>query len=318
MSNDRDPHPPLRARSFVRHASLAGTLALAVSSGLPSWAQTSSLPNVNAGSPTESAGRPAVGSTAAPATSGSSTAVPRTVPSAKSSAPVIDEAVRRPTASTAPATSNERNNGQVAANQAAKTASNSARFFCQMWKGQYTVMYSPEKRTSESYPWAVPKDLGGGWIAERRCNEISRRLEEYRPDGLQELSTATENGYNTVCATTQSKPACRIVFTVPPGQDPITTRNSVFESLATADDGKMTQGVNTFVGTGGGNLNLNGDLVNMGLAILGSGSGLNRNAERSAINLKPFLDPTDGGTGIEMNNGVRLQKGIRLNPERFR
>jgi Circadian oscillating protein COP23 len=299
MSNDYDPHPQLRARSFVRHASLAGTLAIAVSSGLPSWAQTSSnLPSVNAGSPTEAVGRPTTGSTSAPIDSGSSGAVP----SAKSSTPA----------------SNERNNGQVAANQASKTSSNSVRFFCQMWKGQYTVMYSPEKRTSESFPWAVPKDLGGGWIAERRCAEISRRLEEYRPDGLQELSTATENGYHTVCATTQSKPACRIVFTVPPGQDPITTRNSVFESLATADNGQMTQGVNTFAGTGSDNLNLNGDLVNLGLTILGNGSGPSRSAERSAINLKPFLDPTDGGTGIEMNNGVRLQKGMRLNPEKFR
>jgi Circadian oscillating protein COP23 len=309
MSNDRDPLSPLRAKSFVRHASLAGTLALTVLSGLPSWAQTSSLPSVSAGSPTEAVGRP---------TAGSSTTVPRTAPNAKS-APVSNDADGRSTAgSTAPSTSNERNNGQVAANQAAKTASNSARFFCQMWKGQYTVMYSPEKRTSESYPWAVPKDLGGGWIAERRCAEISRRLEEYRPDGLQELSTTTENGYNIVCATTQSKPACRIVFTVPPGQDPITTRNSVFESLATADNGKMTQGVNTFAGTSGDNLNLNGDLVNMGLAILGNGSGLGHSAERSAINLKPFLDPTDGGTGIEMTNGVSLQKGMPLNPDKFR
>jgi Circadian oscillating protein COP23 len=294
MSNDRDPHPQLRTSRFVRHVSLAGILAIAVSSGLPSWAETSSsLPSVKAGSPAEAVASPAASS---------STSASTAVPSAKSAIPA----------------SNERSNGQVAANQSSKTSSNSARFFCQMWKGQYTVMYSPEKRTSESYPWAVPKDLGGGWIAERRCTEISRRLEEYRPDGLQELSTTTENGYNTVCATTESKPACRIVFTVPPGQDPITTRNSVFESLATADNGQMTQGVNTFTGTGGGNLNLNGDLVNMGLAILGNGSGIGRSAERSAINLKPFLDPTDGGTGIEMNNGVRLQKGMPLNPDKFR
>jgi hypothetical protein len=308
MSNDRDPHPQARTGMFVRHISLASTLAIAVSSGLPSWAQTTGLPTVNAGSPTVPAERPAASpsrdaSTVTPNASTSPSTSSTAVPSAKSSASTD---------------SNERNSSRVAATQDSKTSSNSVRFFCQMWKGQYTVMYSPEKRTSESYPWAVPKDLGGGWIAERRCVEISRRLEEYRPDGLQELSTTTENGYNTVCATTESKPACRIVFTVPPGQDPITTRNSVFESLATADNGQMTQGVNTFVGTSSDNLNLNGDLVNLGLAIVGNGSGFNRNAERSAINLKPFLDPTDGGTGIEMINGVRLQKGVRLNPEQFR
>jgi hypothetical protein len=308
MSNDHDPHPQLRARSFVRCMSLAG-MAIAVSSGLPSWAEPSSLPSVNAGSPAEAVGRPSASPTSASPASASSTSTPTSSGSSKAV----------PSAQSSTSVSSERNsNGQVAANQASKSSSNSVRFFCQMWKGQYTVMYSPEKRTSESFPWAVPKDLGGGWIAERRCTEISRRLEEYRPDGLQELSTATENGYNTVCATTQSKPACRIVFTVPPGQDPITTRNSVFESLATADNGQMTQGVNTFAGTGGDTLNLNGDLVNLGLAILGNGSGQSLSAERSAINLKPFLDPTDGGTGIAMTNGVRLQKGMRLNPEKFR
>jgi Circadian oscillating protein COP23 len=295
MSNDRDPHSQTRTVGFVRSIGLVGTLAIAVFSGLPSWAETSSrLPKVNAGSTTEPAERSTLPSSTSPS----------------STSPVTPRQKSSP--------SSESNSGQMAATQSPKTSSNSVRFFCQMWKGQYTVMYSPEKRTSESYPWAVPKDLGGGWVAEKRCAEISRRLEEYRPDGLQELSTATENGYNTVCATTEAKPACRIVFTVPPGQDPITIRNSVFESLATADNGQMTQGVNTFVGTGNSNLNLNGDLVNLGLAILGNGSGLGLSAERSAINLKPFLDPTDGGTGIEMTNGVRLQKGMRLNPDQFR
>lgn len=199
------------------------------------------------------------------------------------------------------------------------TAAASPRFFCQVWNGQYTVMYSPESRASESFPWAVPKDLGNGWVAEKRCNEISRRLEEYRPDGLQELSTSTENGYNIVCATTQSNPTCRIVFTVPPGQDPLTTRNSVFQNLTTADSGTMTQGVNTFVSNGNGNLNLTDNLVNLGLAVLGSSNSAWKSSyiDRD-INLKPYLSPADGGTGTGLTNGVRLQKGLRLNPNNFR
>jgi hypothetical protein len=188
-----------------------------------------------------------------------------------------------------------------------------------MWSGQYTVMYRPESRPNEVFPWAVPKDLGGGWFAEKRCGEISRRLEEYRPDGLQELTTSTENGYSIVCATTQSNPACRIVFTVPPGQDPIATRDSVFQNLTVADSGTMTQGVNTFVGRGGGTVNLNDDLVNLGLSILGGDSTwANRSADETAINLKPYLDPADGGTGAEMINGIRVRRALRLNPDKFR
>jgi hypothetical protein len=205
-----------------------------------------------------------------------------------------------------------------------KTAA-SPRFFCQAWSGQYTVMYSPENRSGEAFPWAVPKDLGNGWVAEKRCNEISRRLEEYRPDGLQELSTATENGYSTVCATTQSNSKCRIVFTVPPGQDPVATRNSVFQNLTVADGGTMTQGVNTYVSNGNGNFNLTENLVNLGLSALGSNSAWKTsNADRN-INLKPYLAPSDGGTGLGLMNGVQVQKGsrlnqrgLRLNPNNFR
>ncbi|WP_404786199.1 COP23 domain-containing protein [Altericista sp. CCNU0014] len=205
------------------------------------------------------------------------------------------------------------------------TSAASPRFFCQIWNGQYTVMYSPENRSSEAFPWAVPKDLGNGWVAEKRCNEISRRLEEYRPDGLNELSTSTENGYNIVCATTKSNPSCRIVFTVPPGQDPVTTRNSVFQNLTVADGGTMTQGVNTYVSRGNGNVNLTDNLVNLGLSVLGSTSAWSGSDADRNINLKPYLSTADGGTGVGLTNGVRIQRGprsnqqgLRLNPDNFR
>ena len=117
------------------------------------------------------------------------------------------------------------------------------RFACQSTNGEYTVMYYPESQPNQAYPWAVPSLLGGGWTPERRCNEISRRLELYRPDGLQELRTGVENGYNVICATTQTNSSCRIVLTVPPGQDPIATRDRVFENLTVADSGQQTEGI---------------------------------------------------------------------------
>jgi hypothetical protein len=223
----------------------------------------------------------------------------------------------------------------VAVNRANIKNAGSPRFACQMWAGNYTVMYQPESQPGEAYPWATPRDLGGGWDAAKRCAEIGRRLEEYRPDGLKELRTATENGYNTVCVTTDSNGSCRIVFTVPSGQDPVTTRDSVFRNLTVADGGQMTEGVNTLVGSSS-NVNLTDDLVNLGLSVVGGlGSWSNPVATRDGgINLKPFLAPTDGGTGVSMNNAVPIQKtqpiktapasqfqspkGLKLDPQKFR
>lgn len=185
-----------------------------------------------------------------------------------------------------------------------------ARFFCQLNNGQHTVMYSPESQPGQVYPWAVPEDLGSAWPAERRCNEISRRLELYRPDGLLELQTALENGHNTVCATTETVTGCRIVFTVPPGQDPLATRNSVFENLTLADSGQTTQGVNTFAEGGTSILGPLSDVLGgQSLPILG-------NSNSSGINLKPFLDASDGGTGARLTRSAPA--GLPLDPNNFR
>lgn len=183
---------------------------------------------------------------------------------------------------------------------------NGVRFACQAQNGQPTVMYFPESQPSQAYPWAVPSTLGGGWSADRRCNEISRRLESYRPDGLVEMRTGTENGYNTICVTTDRVPACRIVLTVPTGQDPVVTRDRVFQNLTVADSGQQTQGVYTYGQKGdSGILNQIGQVL---------GIGRNRSANRPTntyrsgdINLKPFLDRKDGGTGERLGGGFAVR-----------
>jgi len=187
--------------------------------------------------------------------------------------------------------------------QEAEPAPEEARFTCQVSNGRPTVMYSPQSRPGEVYPWAIPEDLGSAWPAERRCNEISRRLESYRPDGLLELQTGVENGYNTVCVTTEANPACRIVFTVPPGQDPVVTRDRVFNNLVVADQGNATEGVTTFT-DGGTVLDELGDVL--GLPSGGSSSS-------RGINLQPFLDAADGGTGTRLTPS----SGRPLNPDNF-
>jgi hypothetical protein len=187
----------------------------------------------------------------------------------------------------------------------------SPRFSCQVHNGQYTVMYWPESQPEQVYPWAVPQDMGSTWPAQRRCEEISARLESYRPDGLLELQTAVENGYNTVCVTTESVSTCRIVFTVPPGQNPTLTRNQVFENLTIADQGQQTEAVSTFVGGSNDVLDQIGDIF------WGGTTPASRPALNSGgINLKPFLAPEDGGTGTQLRGGSPA--GSTLNPDRFR
>ena len=174
------------------------------------------------------------------------------------------------------------------------TTSSDTRFTCDYVNGEYTVMYNPENQSDNSYPWAIPSQLGNGWTPERRCNEITSRLESYRADGLLEMSTGIENGYDTVCVTTQVDPTdCRIVLTVPPGQDPQITRDLVFENLLIADDGQQTQGVYTY-----GDENSGGDIIGE----IGNVIGVTKPASPDKIDLRPFLAPSDGGTGTQLRN----------------
>ncbi|MGL5036002.1 MAG: COP23 domain-containing protein [Microcystaceae cyanobacterium] len=223
---------------------------------------------------------------------------------------------------TAPPTRTSPNNNPV------RTSSIDPRFTCQSYLGKYTVMYRPLSQPGQAYPWAIPQTLGNGWDNQKRCAEISQRLESYRPDGLEELQTGYLNGYQTICATTQAVPGCRIVLTVPPGQSAEMIRDRVFQSLTVADSGQMTQGVSAYQGGNSGNvLNQLGQLF--------GGQAKPQVQKKSAgINLRPFLDPQDGGTGQELSEIPDLpttpskaiaaprnqtpSKSQRLNPNLFR
>ncbi|EAZ94128.1 COP23 domain-containing protein [Crocosphaera chwakensis] len=198
------------------------------------------------------------------------------------------------------------------------TSSSDTRFDCQYHDGQYKVMYRPQSQGMQPYPWAIPSNMGDGWTAERRCNEISRRLEMYRPDGLLELKNGRENSYDTICVTTEVDPRCRIVLTVPPGKNPEVTRNQIFQTLVAAEEGQYTQGVNAFTG-GSGITNPLGQLLNGTVPQIGKPSS----TRSSGINLRPFLAPTDGGTGEKLektptNSNSRPSNSRTLNPNLFR
>jgi hypothetical protein len=171
-----------------------------------------------------------------------------------------------------------------------------ARFMCESFNNQSLVTYHPVDRPGDKYPWAVPTTMGA-WDASKRCTEIARRLEDYRKDGLQELRTEVKNNYDTVCVTTEKNSECRIVFTVPKGQDAIATRDSVFSNLSMADSGQQTTGVSTFAD--GGKNNPGGVLGNNnipGIGSIGSNTPTPSSSQpKSSIDLRPFLSTNDGG-----------------------
>ncbi|AFZ56088.1 hypothetical protein H6G54_18600 [Anabaena cylindrica FACHB-243] len=200
------------------------------------------------------------------------------------------------------------------------TVDSSKRFSCQYYNGRYTVMYQPQSQPGQFFAWAAPQALGGGWTPQNRCEAIATRLELYRPDGLQELQIAVENNENIICVTTEANTGCRIVLTVPRGQDPYAIRSSVFNNLATADNGQQTIAVNTYANRNQGGTN---ELYNLGRSLLGGGNN-RANSSKNGINLKPFLDRQDGGTATNLRNGVSIGRPSRpqnttiLNPRLFR
>jgi hypothetical protein len=228
------------------------------------------------------------------------------------------------------------------------TVSNAeARFTCEQIGGRDTVMYRPESQPGDAYAWVTPTAMGAGWSSDRRCREIARRLEVYRPDGLLELANGYENNYDTVCVTTERDPSCRIVLTVPPGQDPQITRDRTFQNIVIADSGTQTQPVTALTDTGlggwngtsgsrnwplgdGGGLSNSGDLGAIVGDILGgsqAGSTLRIMSSRDRIDLRPFLDEADGGSGAMLSSGRSLSlddtpkpssDSNRLNPDAFR
>ncbi|HIK52863.1 MAG TPA: hypothetical protein IGS17_18350 [Oscillatoriales cyanobacterium M59_W2019_021] len=186
------------------------------------------------------------------------------------------------------------------------------RFSCQLDEGRYTVMYHPQSQPDRAYPWATPTELGGGWTEERRCNEIARRLEFYRSDGLIELGTSVENGYDIVCVTTEADSRCRIVLTVPPGQNPQQTRDLVFDNIVTADRGQSTEAINTLADNSN-DIDVLEDLLGVEFP-----EGRRRPQISNGIDLRPFLDPADGSTGAMLLEQNAASDNPRFDPENFR
>jgi len=105
--------------------------------------------------------------------------------------------------------------------------SRSSRFYCQLRQDKslgsdvYTVMYRHDK---DRKPWLkMVSTLGGGFTPDKRCEEIARRLEIFRSDGLLELYSTLDTQLNQhlICARTKNSGlGCQLLVTLNRGADP--------------------------------------------------------------------------------------------------
>ncbi|MCL1469265.1 COP23 domain-containing protein [Argonema antarcticum] len=103
-----------------------------------------------------------------------------------------------------------------------------SRFYCQLEADPnrggevWTVMYRSDKGTKA---WLrMVRSMGNGFNTQKRCEEISRRLDIYRLDGLIGFDFRTDPNTSkqyVLCAkTTISNTGCPLVLTLMPKDDP--------------------------------------------------------------------------------------------------
>jgi hypothetical protein len=108
----------------------------------------------------------------------------------------------------------------------------------------WTVMYTNEKGTK---PWLkMVTTLGGNWTPAERCQEIARKMELYREDGLIDLTyrldPATPQQY-VICAKTKvSGDECPLLITLKPDADPYETLREMTAALTGGDGVYQSEG----------------------------------------------------------------------------
>ena len=117
------------------------------------------------------------------------------------------------------------------------------RFSCELrmdnnkGKDVWTVIYDNDKRVQ---PWlGIVIPMGGGWTPAKRCEEIERRLENYRQDGLVALFYHTDPntpGQEVICAKTRTNGNnCSLVLTLDVRVDGYGALRDMTEALLTGD-----------------------------------------------------------------------------------
>lgn len=99
-------------------------------------------------------------------------------------------------------------------------------FWCAMSSGAPATLYQNRQGAVEPWIyWTSDAFSGSGYTPERRCQEVSSRLETYRRNRqLQFITVGRMNNQNVICTASQVNGRCeKLIYTLKAGQDPIAT-----------------------------------------------------------------------------------------------
>ncbi len=99
---------------------------------------------------------------------------------------------------------------------------NSTQFFCGNLNNQPATQVNSPRGTITVIRWNSDYFSGSGWTPQRRCEEVSKRFQEYYTKGeLKFLTTGKMNNQSVVCVTYKEKANCTgLLFTLKPTSDP--------------------------------------------------------------------------------------------------
>jgi hypothetical protein len=122
-------------------------------------------------------------------------------------------------------------------------------FFCQEIFDQAsgekvpaTIAWNPERQGHVQFiAWKSEYFAKGGWTPQKRCQEVSKKFQEFQELGrLDNLTTGKNNGYSVVCAVANYEKTCNgnnQLFTLKNYTDP----GLVLERLMNLTEGKSSE-----------------------------------------------------------------------------
>jgi hypothetical protein len=117
-------------------------------------------------------------------------------------------------------------NAQSQVNQNIQTG-----FFCDTSGDVPTTVYLNKQGIQEPWiKWSSDYFTDSGWTPEKRCGEVSNRLETYRVNQqLRYVTSGVVNNQKVICvAASQGAPCGGIIYTLKPEQDAIAALNNLF------------------------------------------------------------------------------------------
>jgi hypothetical protein len=124
---------------------------------------------------------------------------------------------------------------------------------CLTLKGQPTTVVDTARGRISLIVWQSGFFSSGGWTPERRCQEVSNRLQNYENTrNLRYISTGTLNGYNIICVAEKREATDRensyrcqnngLILTLENKDDPNQVMRELFNLAARAGGGPITRG----------------------------------------------------------------------------